>query len=45
MGMTGSERKQWLSQISRIHAEQKEIRNNELSAELDMLMESKNTEN
>jgi len=44
MGMTMRERRIWLSQIGRIHAEQKKTRDNELMEQAAVLMNMKSQE-
>ena len=41
MEMTGKERSSWLEQIKRIHLEQKEARDAETAAQLNIFMESR----
>jgi hypothetical protein len=41
MEMTGKERSIWLEQIKRIHSEQKEARDAETAAQLNIFMESR----
>jgi hypothetical protein len=44
MGMTMQERRLWLSQIDRIHSEQKRMRDNELMEQAAVLMNMKGQE-
>lgn len=44
MGMTGQERKTWLSQIKRIHYEQKAIRDHELIEQTTFIMNRRKEE-
>lgn len=41
MEMTGKERSIWLEQIKRIHSEQKEARDAETAAQLNIFMENR----
>jgi hypothetical protein len=45
MGMTGRERKTWLSQIKRIHKEQKQIRDRELVEQMGFITKERTREN